>query len=611
MKQYTPGRVKLAVAGYYSGLSYRKASTLYGVPRSTIADRITGKVIDGTKSGPSKYLLDSEEKELAKFLIGCAKIGFAKSRMEVLAIVRQTLAKKRGVPIEDVTITSGWWSSFKNRHPQLTLRTATPLSYARAIAQDPAVFEQYFNLLENTLSNNDLLCKPHCLFNCDESGFSMDHKPGKLVALKGMRQFNSMTSGNKSQITVLACCSANGYILPPMVIFDRKRLKPDLTRGEIPGTIYGLSNKGWIDRELFEEWFMQHFLTHIPPQRPVLLLLDGHSSHYHPSLIRKAVENGVILFCLPPHTTHLAQPLDRSCFSPLKSAWNQECFLYMSTHPGQVINRFNFMEIFSLAWIRGMTSSNVIAGFQATGVYPLNRKAICVLPAFESEDEDEGDNDSVETIAMRQGLCFIPLYSPEPCRSNHRLSFSSNELLKFQRRYENGYDLKHDIRYNTWLEIYHPTCISPSISTHSEDSLYPECVIQDNDNYNDSLGSDTTSPVSVLSEFLTIPKLPLEVTKKQPGCARVLTSEQNMAMLEEKEQQKQEKEQLKQEKKEQRQKRKEERQKIAEEKKKLQGEKKRLQQKKLAEGRGRQRQRHSLYHQGNEIIITNLLLNCT
>ena len=92
----------------------------------------------------------------------------------------------------------------------------------------------------------------------------------------------------------------------------------------------------------------------------------------------------------------------------------------MSTHPGQVINRFNFMEI----------------------VYPLNRKATCVLPAFESEDEDEGDNDSVESIAMRQGLSFIPLYIKSS------MSFSSNELLKFQRRYENGYDLKHDIRYN-------------------------------------------------------------------------------------------------------------------------------------------------------------------
>ena len=28
---------------------------------------------------------------------------------------------------------------------------------------------------------------------------------------------------------------AGGYVIPPMIIFDRKRLKPEFTVGEIPG----------------------------------------------------------------------------------------------------------------------------------------------------------------------------------------------------------------------------------------------------------------------------------------------------------------------------------------------------------------------------------------
>ena len=55
-------------------------------------------------------------------------------------------------------------------------------------------------------------------------------------------------------------------------------LKPELTKEEAPGTVYGLSKKGWIDRALFETWFSRHFLAHAPPVRPLLLLLDGHSS---------------------------------------------------------------------------------------------------------------------------------------------------------------------------------------------------------------------------------------------------------------------------------------------------------------------------------------------
>ena len=64
------------------------------------------------------------------------------------------------------------------------------------------------------------------------------------------------SSGDKSQITCVGCVSAAGQYLPPMIIWDRKTLKPELTTGEFPQTIYGLSPKGWMDMELFEQWFI-------------------------------------------------------------------------------------------------------------------------------------------------------------------------------------------------------------------------------------------------------------------------------------------------------------------------------------------------------------------
>lgn len=36
-----------------------------------------------------------------------------------------------------------------------------------------------------------------------------------------------------------------------MVIFERKYLNLQCTSGEVPGTHYGMSNKGWTDQELF------------------------------------------------------------------------------------------------------------------------------------------------------------------------------------------------------------------------------------------------------------------------------------------------------------------------------------------------------------------------
>ena len=132
---------------------------------------------------------------------------------------------------------------------------------------------------------------------------SLQHRPGKRVAVRGQKHVHVVNSGNKAHISLLACVSASGYAIPPMVIFQQKTLTPHLTTQEVPGTIYGLSASGWMDRELFQEWFHRHFLQHVPSSRPLLLVLDGHSSHYSLEFIREATLEGVIVFCLPSHTT--------------------------------------------------------------------------------------------------------------------------------------------------------------------------------------------------------------------------------------------------------------------------------------------------------------------
>jgi len=175
------------------------------------------------------------------------------------------------------------------------------------MASGPDILCNYYDLLERTLcTENGLVDKPSHIFNLDETGMPLDPSPPLVVAKRGQKNPSAVGSGDKTQITVLACCNAAGYALPPFVIFDRMSLKPELTVGEVPGTVYGLSKKGWIDEDLFELRFARHFLSHAPPVRPLLLLVDGHSSHFEPSVIQRAASEGVILFCLPPHTTHLS-----------------------------------------------------------------------------------------------------------------------------------------------------------------------------------------------------------------------------------------------------------------------------------------------------------------
>ena len=197
------------------------------------------------------------------------------------------------------------------------------------------------------MKENKLDGKPGQIFNMDESAIPLDPKSPKLVFEKGYHGASCVTTGDKAQITIVACVSAAGFSLPPMVIWDHQSLSPELTIGEVPGTIYGLSKKGWIDYELFDVRFNNHFLRHVPTVRPILLMLDGHSSHYCPDTIRLAAKHQVILFALPPNTTHTSQPLDKGCFSSLKESWKQVCHDFLTSNPGKVVTRYQFSQLFN------------------------------------------------------------------------------------------------------------------------------------------------------------------------------------------------------------------------------------------------------------------------
>ena len=120
----------------------------------------------------------------------------------------------------------------------------------------------YFDLLYEILIKYDFINHPERVCNMDESGVPLDPKPPKVVAAKGQKKIRYRCSSQKGQITVLGCCSATGQMQPPFIVFDAVKLNPLWTRGEIPGTRYGLSQNGWSDQTLFKGWLQEHFIVH-------------------------------------------------------------------------------------------------------------------------------------------------------------------------------------------------------------------------------------------------------------------------------------------------------------------------------------------------------------
>ena len=434
--------MKRAIDAVKSGrMGTNRAALEYAVPRTTLKDRLTGRVIHGVKMGAKPYLSNQEEQELVEFLLNCAKMGYGKTRRDVLNIVHATLLKKAEETGEEFLkdkVSQGWWMKFCSRWPQIRLRKGDSFPVARDQMTNYSVFKDYFDLLDDTLTKFGLKDKPAQIYNCDESGMPLEFKLPKIIAGKGTKKVRQCTSGTKTQITILACANAAGQAIPPMVVFAGKYFNSSLSKGEVPATLYGMSQNGWMDQELFAEWFLQHFLEHAVSSRPLMLLLDGHSSHYTLELVKLAAAENVVIFCLPPHTTADSQPLDTSCFKPLKTSWADVCRKYLFANPGRVITKFHFSELFSQAWSNSMTISNIASGFRTTGIYPFNPSVI--LKKFsDSQKQSERDSGSV----------------------TKEVTFSPDLVKKYEKRFENGYNIYTDENYVQWLRKFHPDYLPP------------------------------------------------------------------------------------------------------------------------------------------------------
>ena len=192
--------------------------------------------------------------------------------------------------------------------------------------------------------------KPEALFNVDESGLNMECRTGKVVVTSHTKHAHSLSKGARDHITVNCAVSASGQVLPPMIIFEKCfPSSPYVTNGPT-SSLYAKSPNGYMDEELFVSWFTKLFIPETQHIGPHILIIDGHGSHINLDVIDAAIFNYIELYCLPPHTTHLLQPLDVSVYRPLKAHFSKITDSITLATVGQrervTINKTNFPIIF-------------------------------------------------------------------------------------------------------------------------------------------------------------------------------------------------------------------------------------------------------------------------
>jgi hypothetical protein len=350
-------------------LTERCAAQTFEVSRTTLQRRRAGKPARRDCQPNSKKLTELEEEVIIGFILDLDQRGFAPTYAAVRDMANRLLAA-RGAGQVGVH----WPRNFVKRTDSLTTRFNRAYDRQRALCEDPILIRSWFELVEQTKTKYGI-CDDD-VYNFDEAGFMMGKITTQLVVTGSERRGRpkAIQPGNREWVTAIAAINAAGWSVPPFLIFaGQYHLSAWYEEAEIPRDwVIAVSDNGWTNNQLGVEW-LKHFNTHTKTRvvgARRLLILDGHESHHSLEFQELCKENNIYTLCMPPHSSHLLQPLDVGCFSPLKRAYSREIETLIRHHINH-ITKLEFLPAFKVAFQRSFTSANICSAFRGAGLVPL------------------------------------------------------------------------------------------------------------------------------------------------------------------------------------------------------------------------------------------------
>ena len=399
-RDYNNESLQRAIQLYRQGGNLMDLSEQYEIPYITLYRKVRGL---HTKSVGAQPALSVEEENHLSNVIGiAADWGFPCDSDDIKDTVKTYLDRigKQVPQFRDNRPGETWQQNFLLRHKdQLSKRLSQSIKESRA-AVSPEVINKYFDHLTKSLE--DVL--PEAIVNYDETNFTDDPGRVKVVVRRSSKRAEKVMDTSKTATSVMFSCSASGFMLPVYIVYKADHLWNTWMENGPSGARYNRSRSGWFDGNIFEDWFSKIILPYFKdlPPGPKVLIGDNLASHLSSFVITECDKNNIRFILLPPNSTQLTQPLDVSVFRPIKAAW-RKILQEWKKHNKGTIRKEVFPRLLkqALAKVSTTNEQNIRSGFEATGIWPLDRyKILNRLPKTDQQNLQEAREivDSLKTV---------------------------------------------------------------------------------------------------------------------------------------------------------------------------------------------------------------------
>jgi 4-hydroxybenzoate polyprenyltransferase len=367
MPQYTEDDIAQAIKDVANGAALKSAAKEWGVPPNTLRDRIKGSEGHSIAAESQQRLSRVQEDHLANWILAQEALGVPLTHAQIKEFAQRLLVLK-GDPRP---LGKRWMQAFLRRNPILKTKRFRNIDSQRVNGATTPIIKAWFQLL---LLPQIQAIKPEHRYNMDESGIMEGFGAnGLVVGSAGKRSIQKKQPGSRTWTSFLECISATGKALTPLVIFKGKTVQQqwfpqDLTPYD--KWQFTATENAWTTDATAIEWLQKVFLPQTDTIEPRLLILDGHGSHETTDFMYLCYQHNIYLLFLPPHSSHVLQPLDLSVFSSLKSHYRKEVGYLTLLTDSSPLGKQNFLACYQKARREALSAKNIKNGWKATGLWP-------------------------------------------------------------------------------------------------------------------------------------------------------------------------------------------------------------------------------------------------
>jgi hypothetical protein len=413
------------------------ASSYFQVSRRTLQRRRDGGETLTRSHEMQQYLTNAEESTLLRWIKRYTITGnpltipLLQDLARHIRVARVVHASKSTpLVLQIATPSRQWVYRFLKRHPEIAISTLRQLEHCRKDGASYEHVERWFRAVASKHAEHQY--DPSNMYNMDESGFGVGEEQAmKVLIYLDDTTKHSVIGGKQEWVTDIECISAAGEALSPLLIFKGTNVNSRWINEKTPeGWSLATSKNGWTSNDLGLEWLMRIFEPQTREKaagRQRLLIADGHGSHIRADFIAYCMENDIDLLIMPPHCSHLLQPLDVGVFSAFKRYHTVETHA-ISRLSSQRIPRSEWIELLSRARSKAMSRENILSGWRATGLWPIT--PMRVLNGLRKIDTPATPQLLTACATTNLDLSLLKSSPPEPTelsKSNKRFSESLRE----------------------------------------------------------------------------------------------------------------------------------------------------------------------------------------